>query len=53
MGKTGRRHRPLSVSVDYAQSEIQDIVYVELPEVGTQLTQKNRVRRDRIRQSRI
>ena len=25
---------------DYAQSEIQDIVYVELPEVGTQLTQK-------------
>ena len=25
---------------DYAQSEIQDIVYVELPEVGTELTQK-------------
>ena len=25
---------------DYAQSEIQDIVYVELPEVGTQLTHK-------------
>ena len=25
---------------DYAQSEIQDIVYVELPEVGTGLTQK-------------
>ena len=25
---------------DYAQSEIQDIVYVELPEIGTQLTQK-------------
>ncbi len=25
---------------DYAQSEIQDIVYVELPEVGSDLTQK-------------
>lgn len=25
---------------DYAQSEIQDIVYVELPEVGTPLTHK-------------
>ncbi len=25
---------------DYAQSEIQDIVFVELPDVGTQLTQK-------------
>ncbi len=25
---------------DYAQSEIQDIVFVELPEVGTQLTHK-------------
>ena len=25
---------------DYAQSEIQDIVYVELPEVGTQITHK-------------
>ena len=25
---------------DYAQSEIQDIVYVELPEIGTELTQK-------------
>lgn len=25
---------------DYAQSEIQDIVYVELPEVGTEVTQK-------------
>lgn len=25
---------------DYAQSEIQDIVYVELPDVGTQLTHK-------------
>ena len=25
---------------DYAQSEIQDIVYVELPEVGTAVTQK-------------
>ena len=25
---------------DYAQSEIQDIVYVELPDVGTELTQK-------------
>ena len=25
---------------DYAQSEIQDIVYVELPEVGTELIQK-------------
>ena len=25
---------------DYAQSEIQDIVYVELPEVGTALKQK-------------
>ena len=25
---------------DYAQSEIQDIVYVELPEVGTKFTQK-------------
>ncbi len=25
---------------DYAQSEIQDIVYVELPEVGTELTQQ-------------
>jgi len=25
---------------DYAQSEIQDIVYVELPEIGTQLTHK-------------
>ncbi|MDE0638799.1 MAG: glycine cleavage system protein GcvH [Candidatus Poribacteria bacterium] len=25
---------------DYAQSEIQDIVYVELPEVGTHLTHK-------------
>ena len=37
---------------DYAQSEIQDIVYVELPEVGTQLTQK-RIWRDRICQSRI
>ena len=26
---------------DYAQSEIQDIVFVELPEVGTQLTHKS------------
>ncbi len=25
---------------DYAQAEIQDIVYVELPEVGTHVTQK-------------
>ena len=25
---------------DYAQSEIQDIVFVELPDVGTQVTQK-------------
>ena len=25
---------------DYAQAEIQDIVYVELPEVGTRVTQK-------------
>ena len=25
---------------DYAQSEIQDIVYVELPEIGTEITQK-------------
>ncbi len=25
---------------DYAQSEIQDIVFVELPDVGTQITQK-------------
>lgn len=25
---------------DYAQSEIQDIVYVELPEIGTQITHK-------------
>ena len=25
---------------DYAQSEIQDIVYVELPEIGTELIQK-------------
>lgn len=25
---------------DYAQSEIQDIVYVELPEVGAEVTQK-------------
>ncbi len=25
---------------DYAQSEIQDIVYVELPEIGTEVTQK-------------
>ena len=25
---------------DYAQSEIQDIVFVELPDVGTELTQK-------------
>lgn len=25
---------------DYAQSEIQDIVYVELPSIGTQLTHK-------------
>ncbi|MYF99206.1 glycine cleavage system protein GcvH, partial [Candidatus Poribacteria bacterium] len=25
---------------DYAQSEIQDIVFVELPDVGTQLTHK-------------
>ena len=25
---------------DYAQSEIQDIVYVELPDVGTELTQQ-------------
>ena len=25
---------------DYAQSEIQDIVYVELPEIGTELAQK-------------
>ena len=26
---------------DYAQSEIQDIVFVELPDVGTQLTHKS------------